>query len=145
MVRSAALVLALSLTGVGLARADDAPFELKRADSKVAVGNKGTTSLTIVAKSGWHLNEEAPIRVTLTPDAGLKLDKDKLERPDLAARTQLEGRFDIGFVASEPGRKTINAEARFVLCQAEACKPVKEKVALAIDVSAPAPAAAKKK
>ena len=43
--------------------------------------------------------------------------------------------------ATEAGKKTINAEARFVLCQEQACKPVKETLALALDIT---PAAAPK-
>ena len=45
-------------------------------------------------------------------------------------------RFDIPVSAAEAGKKTISAEARFVICQEQACKPVKETLALAIDVSA---------
>ena len=69
------------------------------------------------------------------------MKKAKLERADLAQSTQETARFDIPVSATEAGKKTINAEARFVLCQAEACKPVKETLSLAVDV---APAAAAK-
>jgi len=42
--------------------------------------------------------------------------------------------------ASAAGKKTINAEAKFVMCQESACKPVRESLALAIEVT-PASAA----
>jgi hypothetical protein len=137
-------VAALSLTALSIgarASAADALYEIKKTEPKVAVGATATASLTITAKAPWHVNAEAPITVALTPPAGVTVQKAKLTRADLAQSTQETARFDIPVSATEVGKKTINAEARFVLCQAEACKPVKETLALAVDV---APAAAPK-
>jgi hypothetical protein len=128
------LVLA---TGVA---AGDSLYEIKKTEPKVAVGSTGTASLTITAKGGWHVNAEAPITVALTAPAGVTVQKAKLTRADLAQSTQETARFEIPISATEAGKKTINAEARFVLCQEQACKPVKETLALAVDV-APAVAA----
>jgi hypothetical protein len=111
--------------------------EVKAADAKAVVGAKTKTSLTLVAKKGWHVNEQAPITVKLAPGPGLTVDKNRLTRADLVEKTQDQARFDVGFVATEPGKKTIDAEASFVICQETACKPVKEKVVLAVDASAP--------
>ena len=91
------------------------------------------------------MNAEAPITVALTPAAGVTLKKDKLTRADLAASTKDSARFDIPVSVTDAGKKTIGAEARFVICQEQACKPVKESVTLAVDVTAPAPAAAASK
>ena len=74
-------------------------------------------------------------------NAGVTVQKAKLTRADLAQSTQESARFDIPISATEAGKKTINAEARFVLCQEQACKPVKETLALAVDIT-PAPAVA---
>jgi hypothetical protein len=135
-----ALVLAAALlVPFGAARAEDKLYEIKNTEAKVAVGAKGTTSVTIATKSGWHVNAEAPITLSLTPPAGITLPKAKLVRADLAASTQESARFDVAFEAAEAGPKVITAEARFVLCQATACKPVKETLTLAVDVAPPAP------
>ncbi len=139
------LLLALALVGAAApaARAaDQALYEITKSDLKVAVGGTATTSLTIRVKGGWHVNGEAPISVALTPAAGLSVKKAKLTRADLAASTADSARFDIPVSATQPGRKTINAEAHFVICQEQACKPVKETLALAVDVT---PAGAAKK
>jgi hypothetical protein len=133
-------LLAAFLGTATRARAEDI-YELKKADVKATVGAKATTSLTIAAKSGWHVNEEAPMSLKLLPDPGITLDKPKLSRADLAQNTKELARFDVGFTATEPGKKTINCEASFVMCQASTCKPVKEKVTLAVE----AVAASKKK
>jgi hypothetical protein len=116
------------------ARADET-YELKKGDVKATVGTKATASLTIAAKSGWHVNEEAPLSLKLQPDPGITLEKPKLTRADLAQQTKELARFDVAFTATEPGKKTINGEASFVMCQASTCKPIREKVAFAVEVA----------
>jgi hypothetical protein len=117
------------------AGSNDALYEIKKTEPKVAVGTTGTASLTITTKGGWHVNAEAPISVAVTPSAGVSVPKPKLTRADLAASTETTARFDIALSAIEAGKKTINAETRFVLCQEQACKPVKETVALLVEVT----------
>jgi hypothetical protein len=107
----------------------------------VARGAKGAASGTLATQGGWHMNAEAPIQSNLTAPAGISLPKPKLARGDLAASTTESARFDIPFDATETGQKVINAEAHFVICQASACKPVKETLALNIEVTPPAAAA----
>ena len=123
------------MLAAGISTAGDALYEIKKTEPKIAVGATATASLTITAKAGWHVNAEAPITVALTAPAGVTLPKAKLTRADLAHSSPDAARFDIPVSATEAGKKTINAEARFVLCQEQACKPVKETLALAVDVS----------
>ena len=125
----------MSFVLIAGASAGDALYEIKKTEPKVSVGATATASLTITAKAGWHVNAEAPITVALTPPAGVTLMKMKLTRADLAQSSQESARFDIPVSATEAGKKTINAEARFVLCQEQACKPVKETLALAVDIT----------
>ena len=141
------LAAALLLSPV-TARADGALYEIKKTEPKVAAGGKGTASVTIATKSGWHVNAEAPISVALTAPAGIVVPKAKLTRGDLAASSPESARFDIPFEASEPGAKVISCEAKFVICQESACKPVRETLALNVEVTpaaATTPAAAKDK
>jgi hypothetical protein len=120
--------------------ASESLYEIKKTEPKVAVGATATASLTITAKAGWHVNAEAPITVALTAPAGVTVQKAKLTRADLAQSTQESARFDIPVSATEAGKKTISAEAHFVLCQEQACKPVKETLALAVEITPPAAA-----
>ena len=53
----------------------------------------------------------------IAPPAGVTVQKAKLTRADLASSSLESARFDIPVSATEAGKKTINAEARFVLCQ----------------------------
>jgi DsbC/DsbD-like thiol-disulfide interchange protein len=138
---AALLVGAAAALATGVARAD-ALYEVTKTEPKLVAGSTATASLTIKAKGGWHMNAEAPITLALTPAAGLSVPKQKLSRADLAATSADSARFDIPVSAAEPGKKSINAEARFVICQESACKPVKETLALALDVGPPTPTAA---
>ncbi|HEX3901225.1 MAG TPA: hypothetical protein VH853_00135 [Polyangia bacterium] len=142
---SVALSLALVTAAATTARAAESLYEITKVEPKLAVGGTGTASLTIKVKGGWHVNDEAPISVALTPPPGLSVKKAKLTRTDLAASSKESARFDIPVSATETGKKTIAAEAHFVLCQEQACKPVKETVTLAIEVTPPVVAAKKKK
>ena len=139
---AATLLFGAAALAAGPARAESL-YEVTKTEPKLVAGSTATATLTIKAKSGWHVNAEAPITVALTPAAGLSVPKQKLSRADLAASTVDSARFDIPVSAAEPGKKSINAEARFVICQESACKPVKETLALAVDV-APAGAPSKK-
>jgi hypothetical protein len=136
---SSLLLLSSMLLAAAAARAEGPTHEIRKTESTVAVGGKGNASLTIAAKNGWHVNAEAPITVSLsTTDTGLTVAKPKLSRADLAESTKDAARFDIAFAtaADAPaGKKTINAEAKFVMCQESACKPVKETLALNVEVT----------
>jgi hypothetical protein len=133
------LMLATGVTlAAGTARAESL-YEIAKTEPKVAVGATATATLTIRAKGGWHVNAEAPITVALTPPAGVTLQKAKLTRADLAASSVDSARFDIPVAAKETGKQTIAAEARFVICQEQACKPVKETLAFAVEVTAQSP------
>lgn len=147
-------VVLLSLAGLALpvarAHADGATHEIRKTEPKVTAGGQASAGLTIAGKNGWHVNAEAPITLSLVSgDPALTLAKAKLSRADLAESTQQTARFDIpvscaaGTVA---GTKTITAEAKFVMCQESACKPVKETLALNLEVTpAAAPPVAKAK
>ncbi|HET6150159.1 MAG TPA: hypothetical protein VFH68_21645 [Polyangia bacterium] len=129
---------------VARAHADGATHEIRKTDAKVAAGGQASAGLTIAGKNGWHVNAEAPITVSLVSgDAALTVPKAKLSRADLAESTRETARFDIPVSAAAgtaAGTRTINAEAKFVMCQESACKPVKETLALNVEIT-PADAA----
>jgi hypothetical protein len=129
-------LVVLAVAATGTARADETTYEIKKTTPRATVGVPGKASVTLQGKNGWHVNDVAPITVTLKADPGVDLPKQKMARADLAESSKESARFDIPFSASSPGKKTITAEAHFVMCQKEACKPGKETVAMEIDVAA---------
>jgi hypothetical protein len=115
------------------AHAGDGTFEVVTAGAVGEVGAAAHANVTIKAKQGWHLNHD-----------GVGLDKAKLGRQDLALDGETEARFDVGLTLSEPGKKVIEGVAGFVLCREDACRPIKEKVTLAVEASAGKATPAKK-
>lgn len=139
---SSAVVALLAAAPVALA--DSPHYELQKSEPKVTVGAKSSATLTINTKNGWHLNAEAPFSVSLVAPEGVTLSKAKLGRGDAAKSTDSSAQFDIAFEATDVGTKVVTGEARFVLCQENACKPVKETVSINIEVSPPTAAPAVK-
>jgi hypothetical protein len=138
------VLAALCILPTGASFAADSAYAVSKTDVSAAAGHKATASVTITAKNGWHLNQEAPFTLKLTPAPGVVVDKPKLGRGDLALSTQTQARFDVGVTLSDPGKKVIEAEASFVLCQEDSCRPIKEKLTISAEATA-APAAPAKK
>lgn len=131
-----ASALGVTALGAGPASAGDKTYEIQKSAATATVGAPAKASLTLHGRNGWHVNEEAPITVTLKADEGITLPKAKLVRADLVQSTKDAATFDIPFSASASGKKTITAEARFVMCQEQACKPERETVSLDVQVAA---------
>ena len=127
------------------AQAADGTYEVSSVPVTAAVGIPTKVGVTIRAKGGWHLNHDAPLTLKLTPSAGVRIDKPHMSRADLASSSDSAARFDVRLVLANPGKKTIEGETRFVLCQKEACRPIKEKLTLNAEATAPAKAAKKRK
>ena len=126
------------------AQAGDGTFEVVAAGAAGGVGTPVLAKVTIKAKQGWHLNHEAPLTLKLSPVPGVTFDKAKLVRKDLAFASETEARFDVGLTLSAPGKKEVEAEAGFVLCREDACRPIKEKLILAAEATAEKATPAKK-
>jgi hypothetical protein len=129
------VLAAFLLLAASHARAGDGTFEVATTGASGSVGSKTNASVTIRAKKGWHLNQEAPLTLKLSPAPGVVVDKAKLSRADLALANETEARFDVGLTLSEPGKKVVEGEAGFVLCREEACRPIKEKLTLAAEAT----------
>lgn len=143
------VTLALVLVHAGPSSAADDSYDVSKTDASATVGGKAKASVTIKAKNGWHLNQEAPLTLKLTPEPGVVVDKPKLGRADLALSNETEARFDVGMTLSEMGKKIIEVEAVFVLCQQESCRPIREKIKVSAEATAapatPAPKLGTKK
>ena len=138
--RKLAIVLCSTLgafvLGAGPVAAEEKLHEVTTTPAKAAAGAPAKGRVTLSAKNGWKMNDEAPVTLKITPAPGIALDKPKLGRKDLAESHKDHAAFDVGFTASEPGKKAIDCEASFVICQESACKQVREKVVLNVDVAA---------
>lgn len=142
--RFAAACAAWLVLAGATARATDDAYEVKPSNVKATLGEKATASVAIATRKGWHLNAEAPLTLKLTPGPGITVEKPRLVRADLAASTDSTARFDVTLLAGKAGHGDVQAEAGFVICQETLCRPIKEKVVIAVEASPPrAPGSAK--
>jgi hypothetical protein len=125
----------MGTAAVGASAAEPAFYAIEKSTKDATAGTASTASVAVVGKNGWHVNAEAPITLTLVADPGVTLAKGKLTRADLAETSLERARFDVAFTPSAPGKKKITGDARFVMCQEQACKPVKESVVLEVAVA----------
>jgi len=131
-----AFLVLVPLVCPAAALAADADYAVDSKDAIVTVGERGKARVTISARGGWHLKAEAPLTLNLSPAKGLAVDKRMLERADLALRNDTTAIWVVGVVASGPGKKAIAAEAGFEICLKDVCRPIKEKIKLAVVAAA---------
>src|SRR5438105_9178396 len=83
---------------------------------KVKKGETGHAKVEVVPRSDAHVSPDAPISLALTSGPSLKLQKDKLGRPE-ATQTQAKGvAFDVPFTAAAAGRDELKATLSFFIC-----------------------------
>lgn len=104
----------------------DTPAGVAGADSVVTV--------TLSPKKGWHVNQDFPTKLTITPPAGVTLAKDKLKKADAAEFNNNTAKFAVKYKAAAAGAKSFNAVFKFAVCSAATCDPKTEKLAWNVSV-----------
>jgi hypothetical protein len=119
---------------VALAQAPDASYAVKVEAPAAKKGQRAVAHLKITPGAGYHMNKEYPTSLTLTPPAGVTLDKAKLAAKDAAKWEEQGGQFDLGYTAAQAGKQTVTGELKFAVCSANSCDPKKSPVTIELDV-----------
>jgi hypothetical protein len=129
-------MIALALAGL-LAAPPDVSGTYRIESPKVLKVKKGETAhakVEVVPRSDAHVSPEAPISLSLTSGAGVKLVKDKMGRAD-AKETQAKGvEFDVPFMAAASGKDELKGTLSFFICTEKLCEKQKREIAMAIEV-----------
>jgi len=104
------------------------------APAKVTTGSKGSATLEIVPKKGWHLNDEFPYKLTMTAPAGAKVAKPEQGKKDTVAFSHDSMKWAIDFEASAAGDKAFTGKVKFAVCTETSCDPKKEELAFNVKV-----------
>jgi len=127
--------------------ADDDRFKLKPEEGKLAIeapadakaGAEAIAKITVTPGSGYHVNTEYPIKLTLTQPDGMALakttfvagghdkgkgDADALDEKQLAIAVKL--------TPAASGSYTINGSFKFAVCDKDQCLAKKETIAIAV-------------
>lgn len=103
-------------------------YEVRTEGSSTAVkvGEKGKVVITIKARNGAHVSDEAPLRIELS-GKGAKPEKEKLTLADSLVK-KAEGsaefpdpRFEVGFSAPSAGAASLDAKMTFFICTEKVC------------------------
>ncbi len=147
-----ATVAALSAACAALAQQAPDPsslYELSAsvAAPKVAAGEPATLVISIKAKPGNHISDEAPLRVDLsgvnaTPSkATLKLADSVAKRE--AGKPITEVRFEVPYATAQPGPAKAEAKAVVFVCTETLCLRDAKELSVPFEVTAPAAPAKK--
>ena len=115
--------------------ADTDAYTVKLASpAKVTTGSKGSATLEIVPKKGWHLNDEFPYKLTVAAPAGAKVAKPEQTKKDTVSFSHEKMKWAIDFEASAAGDKAFTGKVKFAVCTETSCDPKKEELAFNVKV-----------
>jgi hypothetical protein len=97
-------------------------------------GGTGTLVLSVVPLEGTKVHPAAPLKITLSSTAGLKLAREALGRADAVDPKALGPRFEVPFTAVAAGAQEARAKIEFYLCSEEWCVRQTRDVSVAVAV-----------
>ena len=136
-----AVVLGAISLGNGMARAEGGlvgavagkPYTLTAAAVSGATGQPVKAQVVIKPAAGYHMNEEFPTSLKLSPTQGVTYAKAQLSKAD-AAMSKSECRFDVVLTGAEAGKKTVTGNLSFAVCTETTCDPQKATVRIDLTV-----------
>jgi hypothetical protein len=132
--------------GGGSATADD-PLKLKAAEGTLAIsspsdakaGAEAVAHLVLTPGTGFHVNTEFPIKLTLESPTGVTLAKGEFvagghdkSKGDAESLDEQKLAIAIKLTPAAAGNYTINGKFKFAVCDATTCLPKKEQIAIAV-------------
>lgn len=130
----ASIIAVLALSSTAFAAAN------YKVEAKTPTGaKKGTPTavrIHIEGASGSTVNTDYPIKIVITPPAGVTLTKSTLTQADAAALKKTGADFDITFTSADAGAKAFTGEVKFATVSADGknSAPATEKLSFSVDV-----------
>lgn len=106
--------------------------------AKVKKGEQGTFVLTITAKPGAHVSDEAPLKLVLS-GKNVTPKKEKLTLADSVAK-KAEGekypnpRFEVPLTADAPGTGSVDGKLTLFICTDKLCARQQKTVSVPVEV-----------
>lgn len=116
-------------------RVEDPTFELRAVPSgPYAPGKLGSFAVSLEPRGEYHINQDFPMSVSVSPSAAIDFPKANLEKPEAAQFGEELARFDVPFTPKAAGSHTIEAKVRFAVCTPENCVPDERTLAVVLPV-----------
>lgn len=107
------------------------------ADAKA--GSEAVAHITVTPGTGFHVNTEYPVKLTLETPQGVTLAKTELKaggheqgKGDADAFDEKQLAFSVKLTPSASGDYTVNGSFKFAVCDASQCLPKKEAIAIKV-------------
>jgi hypothetical protein len=107
------------------------------ADAKA--GAETTAKITVTPATGYHVNTEFPIKLTLTAPDGVTLAKTEFkaggpskDKGDADTLEESQLLLGVKLTAAKSGSYTINGTFKFAVCDKDSCRPKKESIAIQV-------------
>ena len=129
------------------AKPADDRFRLRPEEGKLAIeppgeakaGSEAVARITVTPGTGYHVNTEYPIKLTLTPPSGVTLAKDRFiagghdkAKGDADALDEKQLAFAVKLTPAASGSYTINGNFKFAVCDKDQCLAKQETIAIAV-------------
>ncbi|MFT3707776.1 MAG: hypothetical protein QM817_08925 [Archangium sp.] len=136
------LVLSLSSLCAFAADTDTANFydvTTEGTTAKLKAGETGKVVISITAKNGAHVSDEAPLKIELSSKQS-KLGKDKLTLADSITKKK-DGetsypnpRFEVPFTPTAQGPASVDLKMTFFICTEKLCSRQTKNLSLPVEV-----------
>lgn len=104
------------------------------APATLQAGRSAPLRIAIVPMDGGEIKEETPLRITLSTQGPLQVEKRELRYADKAGLEQGGPVFEIPVSALEAGAGKVDVDMSFFVCIAEACLRTTEQLAFDVTV-----------
>jgi hypothetical protein len=98
---------------------------------KVKKGAAAHARIEVVPRSDAHVSPDAPISLSMSAGPSVKLEKQKLGRPDAQETKEKGVAFEVPFTAD--GKDEIKGSLSFFICTEKLCERQKREVAVRVD------------
>ncbi len=99
----------------------------------VTKGQKVVAKVHIEGTNGFSINTQYPMKLTITPPAGVKVEKATQTQADAVVKPT-GADFTIAFTSSDAGRKGFVGELKFAVSTDKDMAPATEKLAFDVEV-----------
>lgn len=113
----------------------DSSFNLSiAAPTGAKAGAECVAHVVVTPGTGYHVNQEFPTKLVITPPDGVKVAKAEQHKEDAAAFGANKLQFDVAMTPDKPGTYKVAGTLKFAVCTESSCDPKKREIAF--DVAA---------
>ncbi len=122
------------LGAASIAAAESTAYKVSVDTPSAKSTQRAVAKLHITPGAGYHFNQEFPTSVTVTPPAGVTVERNKQTAKDAVKLGEAGADFEIAFVAADKGKKEFVSDLKFAVCSSNTCDPKRESIHFIVDV-----------